>query len=60
MIDITQSVIVAFDYKADKDHAILLVGQKSPKIDIQIVNAFEGDETKELWEKLTNKKEKDV
>ena len=57
-MDITSSVIVAFDYKADKDHAILLVGQKNPKIDISIINAFEGEEAKELWEKLTTKKEK--
>ena len=57
-MDITSSVIVAFDYKSDKDHAILLVGQKNPKVDIQIINAFEGEEAKELWKKLTTKKEK--
>lgn len=49
----TGSVIVAFDYKADTDNAVLIVGQKAPKKDIQIINAFQGEEAKELWKKLT-------
>lgn len=52
---ITSSVIVAFDHK-DDDKAILLVGQKNPKQDVAIINAFEGEEAKELWKKLTVKK----
>lgn len=50
----TGSVIVAFDHK-DGDEAILLVGQKNPKQDVAIINAFQGAEAKELWKKLTTK-----
>ena len=57
-MDYTGSVIVAYDYKEGSDTAVLIVGRKNPKMDIQIINAFEGDEAKELWKKLTVKKEK--
>lgn len=53
----TGSIIVAFDYKADADNAVLIVGQKTPKKDIQIINAFQGEEAKELWKKLIVKEE---
>ena len=57
-MDITSSVIVAFDYKADSDTATLIVGQKNPKQDVAIINAFQGETAKELWKKLTTKEEK--
>lgn len=50
----TGSVIVAFDHK-DGGEAILLVGQKNPTQDVAIINAFQGEEAKELWKKLTTK-----
>ena len=56
-MDITSSVIVAFDYKGDSDNAVLIVGEKKPKMDIHIINAFSGEEAKELWTKLTARKE---
>ena len=49
----TGSVVVAYDYKESSDTAVLIVGQKNPKMDIQIINAFDGEEATELWEKLT-------
>lgn len=55
-MDITSSVIVAFDYRENSDNAVLIVGQKNPKQDVTIINAFSGDEAKELWKKLTTKK----
>ena len=54
-MDITGSVIVAFDYKEGSDNAVLIVGQKKPKKDVAIINAFRGEEAKELWKKLTTK-----
>ena len=60
MPDITSSIIVAYDYKEKTDTAVLIVGQKTPKMDVKIVNAFEGEEATELWKKLTIKKEKSV
>lgn len=50
----TSSVIVAFDHK-EGDEAVLLVGQKNPKQDVAIINAFQGKEAIELWTKLTTK-----
>lgn len=52
-MDISSSVIVAYDYKEGSDTAVLIVGQKNLKQDVAIINAFEGDEAKELWERLT-------
>lgn len=57
-MDTTGSVVVAYDHKSDTDTAVLIVGQKTPNVDIQIINAFEGEEAKELWNKLTTRKEK--
>lgn len=54
-IDICGSVIVAYDYKKDSDTAVLIVGQKESKMDVKIINAFQGEEAKELWKKLTTK-----
>ena len=56
-IDSCGSIIVAFDYKAGSDNAVLIVGKKNPKQDIVIINAFQGEEAKELWKKLTTKEQ---
>ena len=53
--DITTSVIVAFDYKESADKALLLVGKQNPGKGVQVINAFDGEEAKELWKKLTSK-----
>lgn len=55
-MDTTQAIIVAYDYKKDCDIATLIVGQKNKIKDIEIINAFQGKEATELWEKLTVKK----
>ena len=52
----TGSVIVAYDYNEGVDRAVLIVGQKDPKMDVKIINAFQDDEAKELWKKLTTLK----
>ena len=36
---------------------VLVVGRKNPNESVTIVNAFQGDEALELWNKLTEKKE---
>lgn len=50
------SVIVSISFSDKSD--VLLVGKKEPGMPVEIVNAFEGEEARELWEKLTVKKEK--
>lgn len=47
------SILVSFD----EDQAILLVGRKTPGEVVEIVNAFQGDEARELYRKLTEKRE---
>lgn len=54
---ITDSVIVGYDYNEPVDNAVLIVGKKLPDMSVDIINAFHGDEAKELWAKLTDKKE---
>lgn len=35
-----------------KDNTVLIVGEKKDKVDVKIVNAFQGDEALELYLKL--------
>lgn len=56
--DITGSIIVAYDYKKKTNTAILIVGQKAPGADAKVINAFDGEEATELWNRLTTTTEK--
>lgn len=49
----TDSVIVGYDYNEPTDNAVLIVGKKPPDNSVDIINAFQGEEAKELWAKLT-------
>lgn len=52
----TGSVIVSWDFSHGKDKSILLVGkQENGRVDI--VNAFQGAEAEELYEKLVTRKD---
>lgn len=48
------TILVSFDY-THGDIPVLIVGRKD-KGEIDIINAFKGDEAKELYQKLTMKK----
>lgn len=52
----TGAFIVSWDFSHGKDYDILLVGQKAPGKDVEIINAFQGEEAFEIYEKLTTKK----
>lgn len=55
----TDSILIGFDRKDDSiDQAVLIVGKKRPNQSVEIVNAFEGIEAIELYEKLITRKEK--
>ena len=54
----TSSIIVSYDASENGDETILLVGKKNPNEIIKIVNAFQGEEAKDLWKKLTERNEK--
>lgn len=46
--------IVSWSF-SDEDTGILIVGVKKPNETIEVINAFQGKEAKELFEKLTQK-----
>lgn len=52
---INESIIIGYDQK-DDDNAVLIVGRKAPKQSVEVINAFQGEEAKELYERLITKK----
>lgn len=50
----SDTFLVSFDY-THGDIPVLIVGRKE-KGEIDIINAFKGEEAKELYQKLTTKK----
>ena len=49
------ALIVSWDFSHGPDEHILLVGRKSPLVDVEIINAFQGKEAHDIYEKLTKK-----
>lgn len=47
------SLIVSMSFSPNKKDAVLIVGKKEPGKDIEVVNAFEGDNAFALYELLT-------
>lgn len=52
-LETANTLLVGYNYNEDTGNAVLVVGRKSPSDVVYIVNAFQGDEAKELWAKLT-------
>lgn len=48
--------IVSWDFSHSDDKHILLVGRKTPKQDVEVINAFQGKEAHDIYEKLTTVK----
>lgn len=55
--DRTDTMMIS--YSESKDGAVLIVGRKHNLIGVDIVNAFDGDEARELYTKLTEAKKND-
>ena len=53
----TTSLIIGYDIDHTSDNKVLEVGKKGPSGSVEIVNAFQGDEAEELYNKLITKKE---
>lgn len=51
------SVIVSWDFSNGDDSAIMLVGVKKPGKPAEVINAFQGSDAIDLYEKLTTRKE---
>ncbi len=58
---VTDSILVSvdFDLKDGPDTAVLIVGKKKKGEAIDILNAFQGEETMELYRKLTGSGKED-
>ena len=54
----TSSIIVRYDASETGDEPILLVGKKNQNETIKIINAFQGEEARDLWKKLTERNKK--
>ena len=48
------SIIVSFD----SENTVMLVGRKVQKKDVEVINAFQGEEARELYRRLITVKEK--
>lgn len=51
----TDSILVGYD-QSKNDNTVLIVGRKRPNQSVDIINAFQGDEAKDLYERLITKK----
>lgn len=50
----TDSVIVSWDFSHGKDAGVLIVGR------VEIINAYQGEEAKEIYQKLVFHKSKKI
>ena len=53
---LSDSLLVGVDF-SEKDKGVLIVGKKRLNESVEIINAFQGEEARELYEKLITKKE---
>lgn len=47
------TVLIGYSVTSEKDSCVLTVGRKRPNGSVEIINAFQGDEAKEIYKKLT-------
>lgn len=55
---LSDCVLVSISCHGDEENAVLIVGRKTKRKDVEVINAFQGKEAIELYEKLITKKEK--
>lgn len=52
------ALLIGYDDTNGKDETVLIVGRKTEGEVAEIINAFQGDEARELYRKLTERKER--
>lgn len=52
-------ILVSIDFSHGEDADVLIVGRKRPSDFAEIINAFQGQEARDLYEKLTVPKKKE-
>ena len=58
MLPTTDTLLIGFDSTNGKENTVLVVGRKRKNKSVDIINAFQGKEAEELYEKLTTVKTK--
>lgn len=53
------TILISFVDGAKADNPILVVGRKRLNQSVEIINAFQGDEARELYERLITEKSRD-
>ena len=53
----TTSLIIGYDISHTSDNKVLVIGKRGPSGSVEIVNAFQGDEAEELYNKLITRQE---
>jgi hypothetical protein len=51
------TILVGVDFANNGDTGVLIVGRKRMNQSVEIINAFQGEEAKELYKRLTTKKD---
>lgn len=57
-MEVNECLLVGVDFTNGKDVGVLIVGRQKPGHNVEIVNAFQGEEAYDLYLKLITKKEK--
>ena len=57
-MNINECLLVSVDFTRGEDVGVLIVGRKKGRNDVEIINAFQGEEAHDLYLKLITKKEK--
>lgn len=50
-------ILVSVDFSNKNDTGVVVVGRKRMNQSVEIINAFQGEEAKELYKRLTTKKD---
>ena len=53
------SILVSVDFSNKNDTGVMVVGRKRMNQSVEIINAFQGDEARELYERLITAKKKE-
>ena len=54
----SESLIIGYDETNGRDNTVLIVGRKKKGVDVEVINAFQGEEAYWMYQKLVTKKEK--
>lgn len=54
----SESLIIGYDESKGRDNTVLIVGRKKKGQEVEVINAFQGEEAYWMYQKLTTKKVK--